>query len=174
MIEKLRPSIEQLSAAGEIEQRDSTMASVSILRLYLLRAGYLLLVVGLGVETQIWAAVIYRAPTMELMHGIVTCMLCALSVLALLGLRYPLQMLPLLFWEIAWKTNWLLRVALPRLSAGEMDAATAENAFACAMVVIFLIIIPWPYVVETFVKKAGDPWRRRGPHVPMRAADNAS
>jgi hypothetical protein len=140
------------------------MATVSMLRLYFLRAGYLLLVVGLGVEMQIWPAVIYRVPTMELMHGVVTCMLCALSILALLGIRYPLQMLPLLFWEIAWKTIWLLRVALPRWSAGGMDAATAENTFACSLVVIFVIIMPWSYVFENYVKRAGDPWRGRVAH----------
>ena len=135
------------------------MTEVSIMRLYLLRAGYLLIAVGLGM--QMWPAILYRVATMELMHGVVTCMLWALSVLALLGIRYPLQMLPLLLFETLWKVVWLLTVALPHWSAGAMDAGTAQTAIACLMGVIFPIIIPWSYVFKNYVKKAGDPWRRR-------------
>ena len=105
------------------------MTEVSIVRLTLLRAGYLLLVVGLG--PMIWPVILHHARTWELMHGVVACMLGALSVLALLGLRYPLQMLPLIFFELAWKAIWLLRVALPLWSAHRMDTATAETAGEC-------------------------------------------
>jgi hypothetical protein len=140
------------------------VSPVSTFRLYLLRAGYLLLVVGLGLEMQVWPAVIYHVTTMELMQGVVTCMLCSLSLLAILGIRYPLQMLPLLFWEIGWKTIWLLSVALRQWSAGGLDPTFGGTLFACLFVVIFLAIVPWPYVLDTYVRKAGDPWRRRAPH----------
>jgi hypothetical protein len=149
------------------------MSNVSTFRLYLLRAGYLLIAVGVGVQLQIWPAVMYRVTTMELMHGVVTCMLCALSVLAVLGIRYPLQMLPLLFWEIAWKTIWLLSVALRQWSAGGIDPAFAETTFACLWVVIFVIIVPWSYVFENYVKKAGDPWRSHVADAPLRDSGNA-
>ena len=135
------------------------MKDVSLFRLYLLRAGYLLLVVGLGLT--VWPAILTHAKPWELMHGVVVCMLGALSALALLGLRYPLQMLPLLFFEVAWKALWLLRVALPLWTAHRMDADTAETAYECLLAVIFLAIIPWPYVFETYVRKAGDAWGRR-------------
>src|ERR1700753_5910 len=94
--------------------------AVSTFRLHLLRAGYLLLAVGLGL--QIWPAFINnQVAGMELMQGSVTCMLWGLSVLAWLGLRYPLRMLPLLFFEMAWKAAWLLMVALPHELAGNLD-----------------------------------------------------
>src|SRR5665213_254608 len=87
-------------------------------------------------------------------------MLWALSVLAvLLAIRYPLQTLPLLFFEMTWKAAWLLAVALPRWSTGRMDPGTADTAFACLMVVIVPIVVQWFCGVENYVKKPGDPWR---------------
>jgi hypothetical protein len=135
------------------------MRDVSIFRLYFLRTGYLLLVAALGSE--IWPVLLDPAKSWELMHGVVLSMLGALSALSLLGLRYPLRMLPLLFFEMAWKTIWLARVALPLWSAHRMDAATADTAFACLMVVIFPIVVPWRYVFENYAKAPGDPWAKR-------------
>jgi hypothetical protein len=103
--------------ASLVKEKGSLMNDVSTLRLYLLRAGYLLLVVGLG--STIWPAILDQT-TWELMRGVVVSMLGAMSLLAVLGIRYPLQMLPLLFFELTWKSIWLLRVALPLWSA---DAA---------------------------------------------------
>jgi hypothetical protein len=143
--------------------------STSTFRLYLLRAGYLLIAAGLG--SQIWPAILQHDKTWELMHGVVVSMLGAMSALALLGLRYPLQMLPLLFFEMAWKTIWLLRVALPLWSTGQMDADTAETAFECLMAVVFPVLIPWRYVVDNYLRKAADPWgRQAAPQAPALSA----
>jgi hypothetical protein len=133
------------------------MSEVSLLRLYALRAGYLLLVVGLGIV--IWPGIIHHEKPWTLMQGVVHCMLAAMSALAILGLRYPLQMLPLLLFEVAWKLLWLIVVALPRWSAHQMDADTLETANDCLLVVVFLIVIPWPYVFANYVMKPGDRWR---------------
>ena len=133
------------------------MNQVSLLRLYALRAGYLLLVVGLGMV--IWPGIIHHERPWTLMQGVVHCMLAAMSALAILGLRYPLQMLPLLFFEVVWKLLWLIVVALPLWSAHQMDADTLETANDCLLVVVFLIVIPWPYVFANYVMKPGDRWR---------------
>jgi hypothetical protein len=133
------------------------MNDVSLFRLYLLRAGYLLLVVGLGLT--IWPSILNFGKSWELMHGVVVSMLGAMAVLALLGLRYPLQMLPLLFFEVVWKAIWLLRVALPLWTAHRMDADAAETAYECLMAIIFLVVVPWRYVFENYVKKGADRWR---------------
>ena len=97
------------------------------------------------------------------MNGVVVCILGALSLLGLLGLRYPLQMLPLLFWEIAWKSIWLLRIALPAWRAGHLDAASAANPFPCLLVVLVIAAVPWSYVRRQYLASAGDPWRPARP-----------
>ncbi len=126
-------------------------------RLNLLRCGYLLLVVGLG--TQVWPGIVARHAGWELMEGVVQCMLGALSLLAILGLRHPLRMLPLLMFEIAWKAIWLAVVAWPRWSSGRMDEDTLATAFACLLVLIFPIVIPWRVVARSLFLGPGARWR---------------
>ena len=134
------------------------MNTISTFRLYLLRAAYLVLIIGLGM--QVWPAVIDHVYSMKIDSGIVTCMLWALSVLSILGLRYPLQMLPLLLFEITWKTAWLLTVALPHWLSAQWNQDLASTTFAVSLVVIFLPLIPWAYVFEHYVRKPGDRWGR--------------
>lgn len=133
------------------------MNEVPLVRLYALRATYLLIVVGLGIE--IWPGIIHHEKPWELTQGVVNCVLAAVSLLALLGLRYPLQMLPLFFFEMVWKSIWLIVVAIPLWSAQQMDANTWETAVACLMGVIFPIVIPWRYVFANYFRKPGDRWR---------------
>lgn len=135
------------------------MSEIAILRLYLLRAVYLLIAVGMGI--QIWPVLVTHAPDWELMHGVADCMLGALTALALLGLRYPLRMLPLLFFEIAWKAIWLTKVALPLWLAHRMNADVADTARACLVVVVVVAVVPWDFVWSNFVRRPADPWLPR-------------
>jgi hypothetical protein len=129
---------------------------VSLLRLYALRAGYLLIAVAMG--AQIWPLVFHHRHWDDLMHGVSVSMLAALTALALLGVRYPLKMLPILFMEVAWKTIWVLAMGLPLWQAGPLDANAADTMKACLMGGIFLIVMPWGYVFTNYVKAPGDRW----------------
>jgi hypothetical protein len=133
------------------------MQEVSTARLYALRGAYLLLVVGLGAT--IWPLLLDPSRTPDHMRGVVWSMLAGVSLLALLGIRYPLKMLPVLFFELTWKSVWLLLVALPLWRSGQMDPATAESVKDCLTAVILLAVIPWPYVVRHYLRAQGDPWR---------------
>jgi len=129
---------------------------ISIFRLNLLRVGYLLLIVGLGLT--IWPEILDLSRMPDLMRGVVISMLGAIAVVALLGLRYPLQTLPLLFFEMIWKAIWLARVALPLWLVHGFDAASTAMASAVLMVVLFPFVVPWDYVIRNYVMRAGDPW----------------
>jgi hypothetical protein len=132
------------------------IAEVSLLRLYLLRAMYLFIVVGLAF--MVWPGIIHHDKPWEFMEGVVSCMLAAFSALCLLGLRYPLQMLPLLMWELLWKTIWLLIVALPLWRADQMDELMMTNTANCLLAVLILFVIPWGYVAKHYGFKPGDRW----------------
>ncbi len=135
------------------------MNEISIFRLNLLRVAYALLVFGLG--SIIWPSILNPATTWALKAGIVVSMLGALSALAVLGFRYPLQMLPILFFEMGWKAVWLVRIALPMWFAHKMDAATADTFSDVLVIAIFPPLIPWSYVIRHYIRKPGDPWKRR-------------
>ena len=91
------------------------MREVSTFRLHLLRGTYLLVAVGLGV--QIWPGILHGSPHVEHMRGVVRSLLGAVSLLAVVGLRYPLKMLPLLLFELMWKSIWVVAIGLPCGSA---------------------------------------------------------
>jgi len=86
-------------------------------------------------------------------------LLAGLGATAALGLRYPVQMLPVLLFELVWKAIYLTAFALPLWSAHQITAAVAEDIKACLMVVIFIPLIPWGYVFAHYVLKHGDRWK---------------
>ena len=134
------------------------MRDVSLFRLYALRAAYLFVAAGLAAT--VWPLLIKHSPQWPLMNGVVCSMLGALSVLAAFGIRYPLQMLPVLLFEVAWKSIWLIAVALPLWSASQIDARTWGTVRDCLFGAILIPLIPWRYVISQYVTKPGDRWRR--------------
>jgi len=129
-------------------------SEVSLARLYLLRAMYLVLVIGGGI--MFLPQLIGHEPTAR---GVIPSMLGGLWVLACFGLRYPLQMLPILLFELAWKTIWLIDYGLPQWMAGVNTPQFKEDFKAIALgPVIFMLIIPWGYVIRHYLKKPGACW----------------
>jgi len=134
-----------------------TGTELPLYRLHLMRVGYLVLGVGLAVVK--WPLLIGSGSALPLMDGVVACLLTAMSLLAFLGLRYPVRLLPILLFESAWKLIWLSVVALPELAAGTIDPATREVLASCLWVVIILAVVPWRYVWRHYVTATGDRWR---------------
>jgi hypothetical protein len=99
--------------------------------------------------------------TAEHFRGVTWCLLGAVALLALLGLRYPLKMLPLLLFELVWKTTWLVTIGLQLRSSGGLEGAFRETWFANLMgLVILSLAIPWGYVFREYVREPGDRWTR--------------
>ena len=133
----------------------NAQGEVSLIRLCVLRATYLLIIVGLGVTT---VPGMVSHPVTD--HGIIAALLGGFWALAFLGLRYPLQMLPLLMFELVWKTIWVVSFGLPAWSAGLLTPVIAEDLKATLMGVILMpLVIPWGYVWHRYVKQPGDRWR---------------
>jgi hypothetical protein len=129
---------------------------LSVRRLNAMRAVYLLM--GLGLALVKWP-LLPEAHTMLLGEGVTWALLTAMSLLALLGLRHPAAMLPVLVLETAWKLLWLGAVALPRALDGGLDADVTQVAVNCSLVVVVIAVVPWGFVWRRYLRGAGDPWR---------------
>jgi hypothetical protein len=94
------------------------------------------------------------------MTSVARALLTGLGVLALVGLRYPIQMLPLMLFELAWKALWLAFYGLPAWSAGNMDPAYASSFKETGIgIILAIIVIPWRYVFVHYVTQPSDSWR---------------
>jgi hypothetical protein len=145
------------SSVPSHEVTSRAIVEVSLFRLYALRAAYLLMAAGLGVY--IWPAVIHHTNEFGATQGVRYALLAGLGATAALGLRYPVQMLPILLFELTWKAIYLIAFALPLWSAHQINEAVAEDIKAVLMVVIFIPLIPWRYVFAHYVRKRGDRWK---------------
>jgi hypothetical protein len=141
-----------------LDDRSGTPAApLPLWRLYVMRAGYLYLALGLAVTK--WPAFVQRDQPLPLMDGVVDAMLVALSVLFLLGVRYPVTMLPVLLFEVAWKVTWLAAVALPLWASDRLTPAFGTMAATLFWVAPIVLVIPWRYVLGQLVRARGDRWR---------------
>ena len=126
-------------------------------RLHAMRVGYAFMGVGLAIVK--WPLVINYDQSFPLFEGVVAVLLTAMSLLAFLGLRYPVRLLPILVFECLWKLIWLGVVALPAAAAGSVDTAMSKVLVNCLFVVVILAVVPWGYVWRHYVVAKGDPWR---------------
>lgn len=132
-------------------------AGVSRFHIYGLRFVFLLMALFLLSST----APVLAEPPPTMMTGAARALLVALGLMAALGIRYPLQMLPIMLFELAWKALWLAFIGLPLWAAGELDPANGETFTNLAIgLPLVVVVIPWRYVWQNYVRRAGEPWRR--------------
>ena len=146
------------------------MSEVSTFRLYLLRAMYVFTVVGLAIEKL--PALLHPA-NLSPGDSVILSVLGATALLAVVGIRYPIKMLPLLFFEFVWKSIWILAFGLPLLLSGGLDPNVSfggtETLIACLVgVVLVPLVMPWGYVLKHYLRAPGDRWGKqptvRPPH----------
>jgi len=133
------------------------MHQVSPFRLNCLRAMYLFIVVGFG--TFLLPSILFPGHALEPLEAVTNYMLLAFWLLSVPGLIYPLQMLPVLLWEIVWKTVWVLMVALPQWQSGHMERFTENNLSWIPILVACYAAVPWGYVFNNYLRKSPEPWR---------------
>ncbi len=120
-------------------------------RTYLLKGLYLLTFLTLGHSA--WSALLFPTEQWIPMEGVAFSFWAAYATLMGLGLRYPIKMLPLVLLQLFYKSVWLLCVAYPLWSAGEMNLSESGLFSSFAMAIpIDLLVIPWRYVWRHFGK----------------------
>jgi hypothetical protein len=134
------------------------MHGLSLVRLYLLRAMYALMAVGLAVN--FWPLIVDPPTLATDARTVVRALLGSLGLLCALGIRQPVAMLPLLLFELAWKLVWSLAFGLPAWRADRLDDYGAETlVLTLAGVVLLPLVIPWRHVVRAYLLAPAERWR---------------
>ena len=139
------------------------MFELSVTRLTIMRVLYALNLIGLGFN----ALPALFAPDDPLaanpMRAVALSFWGALSVLSILGLRYPVRMLPVLILQFTYKIFWLSSVLLPawRASAITPDLADFSNGMVIGLL-LDIVAIPWLFVLHRYLLAPGERWWGKG------------
>lgn len=130
-------------------------SEVSLLRLYILRAVSLFFVITFCFGTL--PRLIDHAPTER---GMILAILAGLWVMAIIAIRYPLQMLPIFLFEFVWKSIWLLIFGLPQRLSGVGSPRLSQDLLEIGAVPFLIaLVIPWGYVWRHYVQQPAERWR---------------
>ena len=94
-----------------------------------------------------WSAVLFPTEQMDVLSGVAISFWAGFALLNLIGLRFPLKMLPILLLQLLYKSAWILGTYRPAHASEPVDAGIQEFFWICvAGIVLNLLIIPWKYV----------------------------
>lgn len=130
---------------------------VPLWRVNLLRLMFLVLVVAMG--SMVWNQLLFQSADWPLHTGVAKSMLAALALLSVLGLRYPLQMLPLMLFEVAWKVVWLTLIAARAWLGHRWTPQIAGLFNECIGIVVVIALLPWRYIWARYVTHPNEPLR---------------
>lgn len=121
------------------------------INIYMLRTLFVLIFLFVGYDS--WSVLLKHQGAWDPMRAAAWSMFAAYSLLSLLGVFRPLKMLPIVLFVIAYKSIWLLFVAWPLWSAGQLAGSPAEPMAKVFMwVPLALVLVPWKYVFQKYVK----------------------
>lgn len=133
------------------------MLEVSLWRINILRAYYALM--AFGTIAVFWPSLLVHGDEWAIRGGAQYALLCALSPFALLGLKYPLKMLPIILYEFVWKALWFIFIVAPLWLHDQLTPEVISNIYACSIAIVLTpIIVPWNYLWSHYVTSAGEPW----------------
>jgi hypothetical protein len=120
------------------------------INVYLLRALFFLMATLLAMD--VWTYIFGHQGPWAPQDAMVWSVWAGFSTLAILGVFYPLKMIPILLLEIFYKCLWLMLVAYPLWRAGALAGSpAAAETYVFLPVGIVIVIMPWGYVFRKYV-----------------------
>jgi hypothetical protein len=136
------------------------LPQVATWRINTMRFLFLLMAVIMG--SVVWRQVLFESADWDWPKGLAKSMLAALALMSILGVRYPLQLLPLMLYETAWKTIWLVLIAGPAWLNNKWTPGIESLFQDCIGIVIAYFVIPWRYAFARYVVQPMEPFRQAG------------
>jgi len=134
-----------------IQNKITSLQSPPNWRLHLMRALFFLNFISLAFDN--WSAVLFPTEQMDVLSGVAISFWAGFAMLNLIGVRFPIKMLPILLLQLLYKSAWILGTYLPAKASGVIDPSIQEFLWICiGGVVLNLLIIPWGFVYREFGK----------------------
>jgi hypothetical protein len=133
-----------------LKRDEQNHKDVSLIKVYLLRFVFGLTFLFVGYDA--WKEIITHKSNWLPLDAVAFCVWASYATLSILGVFYPLRMLPLVMFQISYKTIWLVIVAFPLWSTNQLEGSTAEgmtNAFL--WVALPIVAMPWKHFFNHFV-----------------------
>ena len=120
------------------------------INIYLLRLLYTLMFLFLTYDS--WSHIFNHTGPWNTTNSAAWFMWGSYSLISCIGIRYPLKMLPIILFEITYKTAWLVIVAYPLWVKNELIGSPVEGAARLFIWVVFPIVaMPWKYLFRTYI-----------------------
>ena len=120
------------------------------INIYLLRLLFTLMFLFVTYDS--WSHIFNHAGPWENANAAAWCMWGSYSVISFIGILRPLKMLPIVLFEIIYKTAWIFIVAYPLWVNNELIGSPAEGMARVFIWVVFPIVaMPWRYFFRTYL-----------------------
>jgi hypothetical protein len=134
-----------------IFQRDyQHYEGVPRINIYLLRLLYSLMFLFVNFDS--WTHIFKHTGAWDSINAAAWCMWGCFALISFIGIIRPLKMLPIVLFEILYKTAWLLIVAYPLWMKNELIGSPAEGTTRVFLWVLLPIVaMPWRYFFRVYI-----------------------
>ncbi len=123
---------------------------VAKINIYLLRLLFTLMFFLLSYDA--WSRILKHTGPWNDVNAAAWCMWGSYSIISFIGIMRPLKMLPILLFDIVYKTAWLIIVAYPLWVKNELIGSPVEEmARIYVWVWIMYVAMPWKYLIRTYI-----------------------
>jgi hypothetical protein len=123
---------------------------VPLINIYLLKLLFILMFLFLSYDS--WAHILHHTGPWDPANSAAWFMWASCALIAVIGIRRPLKMLPIVLFEIIYKTAWLIFIAYPLYQRNELTGTPTERMADNFMLVILPIVaMPWRYFFRTYI-----------------------
>jgi hypothetical protein len=120
------------------------------INIYLLRLLYTLMFLFVCFDS--WKHLFTHTGTWDNINAAAWCMWGSYTLISFIGILRPLKMLPIVLFEIIYKTAWLFIVAYPLWVKNELIGSPAEGMTRVFLWVILPILaMPWRYFFMVYI-----------------------
>lgn len=135
----------------ELFKRDyENYEGVPRINIYSLRLLFTLMFLFLTYDS--WSHILNHKGPWQVANAAAWCMWGSYSVISFIGILRPLKMLPIILFEIIYKSTMLIIVSYPLYVKNELIGSPAEGMTRMLVWVVFPIVaMPWRYFFRNYV-----------------------